>query len=455
MNGLELNELEIGESYKYLGQDEDISYKGELNKERVTKEYFRRVRKIWKSELYSRNKVMAHNTFAVPVLVPTFGIIDWTKKEMDIKTRKTLTQSGNFHRNSSVDRLYSSRKEGGRGLSSVVDIFIARIVSVAEHLREQSTKHKFLKEVLRHETSRIVRMSNEFCTATKVSIEEDPNPKKVSCGIRDSLKNGHVKAWIEKPQHGYLARKQQSQGEYDKQATNAWLNDRFMSSHIEGYICAIQEQEIRTRLLIKQRENPESSAKCRHCKIMDESIFHILNSCSHLSTSMYLPVRHNEVGKVVYYGLLNKLENTEIRKTPETTVKTTKVEMWWDKKIGVQPTVEHNRPDIVFWDLEKKRCLIIDICVPMDVNVSREEKTKQDKYVLLASRLQRLYPRYTYEVIPIVIGSTGYVSTKLAKYLEQCGFEKEKVKTLIPILQRKALRGSMKIVKTALKLKRT
>ena len=55
MNGLELNELEFGESYKYLGQDEDISYKGELNKERVVKEYYRRVRKIWKSELYSKN----------------------------------------------------------------------------------------------------------------------------------------------------------------------------------------------------------------------------------------------------------------------------------------------------------------------------------------------------------------------------------------------------------------
>ena len=51
MNGLELNELEVGESYKYLGQDEDISYKGELNKEKVMKEYYRRVRKIWKSEL--------------------------------------------------------------------------------------------------------------------------------------------------------------------------------------------------------------------------------------------------------------------------------------------------------------------------------------------------------------------------------------------------------------------
>ena len=191
MNGLELRELEMNESYKYLGQDEDISFKGALNKERVTKEYYRRVRKVWNSELYCRNKITAHNTFAVPVLVPTFGILDWTKKEVediDIKTRKMLTQGGNFHRNSSVDRLYSSRKEGGRGLSSVSDIFISRIVSISEHLKERSTRHRYLHEVLRHEQQRIVRLGSELCTVTKVTPEENPNPKKTSGEVRDALK---------------------------------------------------------------------------------------------------------------------------------------------------------------------------------------------------------------------------------------------------------------------------
>ena len=110
-----------------------------------------------------------------------------------------------------------------------------------------------------------------------------------------------------------------------RKKTNAWLNDRFRTSHIEGYICAIQEQEIRTRQLINKRENPEYNPKCRFCKTMDESIFHILNSCSHLSTSMYLPVRHNEVAKVLYYELRNLFEHTENdRKTPEPTFTTDK-----------------------------------------------------------------------------------------------------------------------------------
>ena len=91
INDMELDELENGESYKYLGQDESIGYDDVLNKEKVIKEYFRRVRRIWSSELFSNNKMIAHNIFAIPVITPTIGILDWTKEEMesiDVKTRK-------------------------------------------------------------------------------------------------------------------------------------------------------------------------------------------------------------------------------------------------------------------------------------------------------------------------------------------------------------------------------
>ena len=144
---------------------------------------------------------MAHNTFAVPVLVPTFGILDWTKKEIeniDIKTRKMLTHGGNFHRNSSVSRIYTPRKEGGRGISSLNDIFITRMVSLAEHLKERSKPHKFLAEVLRHESDRIIRLGAELCTVIKINLGEKPNPKKTSGEVREALKSEHAKTWKEK-----------------------------------------------------------------------------------------------------------------------------------------------------------------------------------------------------------------------------------------------------------------
>ena len=90
------------------------------------------------------------------------------------------------------------------------------------------------------------------------------------------------------------------------------------------------------------------------------------------------------------------------------------------------------------------------VCVPL---VEREEKTKRDRYLLLASRLQRLYPNYTYKVVPVVLGATGFVPTSLVDNLRDCGIESEQATKITPNLQKMALRGSMKILKTALKMK--
>ena len=89
---LEMNNLKPikdGDTYKYLSIDENINYVGTVNKERVTNEYYTRVNKIWKSELPSFNKVIACNTFAIPALTTTVGVIGWTIqeiKEIDIRT---------------------------------------------------------------------------------------------------------------------------------------------------------------------------------------------------------------------------------------------------------------------------------------------------------------------------------------------------------------------------------
>ena len=102
LNDFQISELENGECYKYLGQDEDIGSDNVLNKERVTAEYLKRVKKIWNSHLYARNKVLSHNIFAVPILTWTFRILQWTKEleQLDIKIRKLLTISGSFYKNS-------------------------------------------------------------------------------------------------------------------------------------------------------------------------------------------------------------------------------------------------------------------------------------------------------------------------------------------------------------------
>ena len=93
-----INPMKEGDSYKYLGQDENLGYVGPVNKERVTNEYYKRVKKKCKSKLSAYNKHVAHNAFAVPVLIPKFGVLNWTVNEIeqiDIKARKKLSMQEN------------------------------------------------------------------------------------------------------------------------------------------------------------------------------------------------------------------------------------------------------------------------------------------------------------------------------------------------------------------------
>ena len=116
INNLAIKPIDKGDNYKYLGIDENISYNDPINKERVTKDYIIRIKKIWNSQLSDFNKAVAHNAFAVPTLTSIVGILDWTckeKDEIDIKTRKNLAMSDSFHPNSNAGRSYFCRKDGG------------------------------------------------------------------------------------------------------------------------------------------------------------------------------------------------------------------------------------------------------------------------------------------------------------------------------------------------------
>ena len=224
---------------------------------------------------------------------------------------------------------------------------------------------------------------------------------------------------------------------------------------MEGYIFSIPEQEINTRYLQKSREGPkEHDGKCRYCHIANEDIFHVLCSCPGLSASLYLPVRHDSVAKYLYNAIIKMYEPSSKFIVPLPCYRTRDIELWWDTKVKVVPSVPKNKPDIVFWEVSKKQCLIIDVCIPLDINVAQNEKEKRDKYVQLSTGLQRLYPEYEYEIIPIVIGATGYVPNTLHDNLKKIGFGEKVIDELVPTMLKKALMGSMSVVKSAMKMKK-
>jgi hypothetical protein len=99
-NNREIQELEQGKTYKYLGIEESEGIQHQQMKDRLKQENNRPLRIILKSELNARNKTTAIGALAVPVLRYSFGIINWILKEIkqiDRKTRKMLTMYKMHH----------------------------------------------------------------------------------------------------------------------------------------------------------------------------------------------------------------------------------------------------------------------------------------------------------------------------------------------------------------------
>ena len=108
-------------------------------RERLRREYFRRVKMVLRTELYGRNKVLAINGLALPLLTYSFGVIHWGTtdlQQLDRRTRKLLTMHGVHHPSADVDRLYAPCNEGGRGLQQIEAMYKSCSVGLECYLRD-------------------------------------------------------------------------------------------------------------------------------------------------------------------------------------------------------------------------------------------------------------------------------------------------------------------------------
>ena len=114
--------LESDKGYKYLGilEADDIMHT-EI-KDKIQKEYYRRVRTLTSSKLNGGNTVRAINSRAVSLVRYSTAIQKWTKDELKVmnrKTRKIMTMNRMYNPQNDTDRLYIPRMEGGRWLQTV------------------------------------------------------------------------------------------------------------------------------------------------------------------------------------------------------------------------------------------------------------------------------------------------------------------------------------------------
>ena len=414
--------------YRYLGVLEGAAIKTKEMKDLIRGEYMRRVKLVARSKLYAGNLVKALNVWAVSVVRYTAGVLDWTKRElkaMDVKTRKTLTMNGAYHMRSSVDRLYMKRKVGGRGLMSVEQCVRSEEKGLWEYaLASDEPMLVAAAEVLKLEVQE-----------SKVDFVKRMEQERV-----DALKA--------KKLHGKFFN--ETAEVLDQERSWQWLRAGYLGKTTEAFVCAGQEQVLKTRLYEATVMNVvEQDRSCRVCGQYAESVGHLVSACKVLAGGEYLR-RHDKMGLRVYWELCGKYgldrAGNWYEETPDGVRVSSdgKYEIWWNRKVFTKKSTEHNRPDLVVIDRVLRKWWIVDFSVPFDANVFKKENEKTNKYGALAREVREMYHVST-RVVPIVVGAFGVVSKRLKRWLKDLGIE-----NVLGSIQMAAIVGTAAILKKVL-----
>lgn len=414
INNETLENMAENQTYKYLGFEQNIRINHTDIKTQLKTQYKQRLLAILKTSLYSRNLFKAINTFAVPILTYSFGIIKWSQTDLEnlhILTRSELTRYRKHHPNCCKERVTINRKEGGRGMIDIQALHAKQIQLLRNYfLNKQTSLHQAV------------------CKADKNYTPLDLSTNNHSADIFTPIQHieQKINTWTSKQLHGkhrYII----EQNHISKPLSYKWLQDGKLFPETEGFLLAIQDQVIATlnyqKYIIKDPNIHNDM--CRKCHQFKETIDHITSGCKILAGTDYTE-RHNMAGRIIHQALAKtyKLiteERPYYKYTPNTIIDTNEYKLYWDVEIRTDKTITCNRPDIVFQNKKEQITYLIDIAIPNDTNIQNKYNEKIAKYAELGMEVQRLWKQKKVTVIPIVISTTGITPDIFDTHLKQLG----------------------------------
>jgi hypothetical protein len=140
-NNLSIQSLQPEESYKYLGFIQSLTKKDKQIKSQLQSKLIYRIKEILKTDLNSKNKFKAINTWLMPAMPYSFGIVYWSDTDLESLNRlirTTLTKFRMHHPNAALERLYLPRKLGGRGLLDLITLYNSQIKSLKKYFLYKS-----------------------------------------------------------------------------------------------------------------------------------------------------------------------------------------------------------------------------------------------------------------------------------------------------------------------------
>ena len=144
--------------------------------------------------------------------------------------------TGNFHRNRDVDRLYIPRPEGGRGLKSIVRMYVSKTVSVAQQLELNKSHNTGLQFVTQQEQNDIVRLKEKLLGNFEIEQKENTATKNLSKVFMKADQESQRKRYNAKVMHGYYKKKLEKDPGIDRSLSFQQKKHRFVTSEWENYL---------------------------------------------------------------------------------------------------------------------------------------------------------------------------------------------------------------------------
>ncbi|CAK1579245.1 unnamed protein product [Parnassius mnemosyne] len=436
--------MEPNDVYKYLGFHQLKSLDHRTIKENLINEYKRRLTNICKTKLSGKHLIKAVNTYAIPVLTYSFGIVKWSKTNIysiERTTRSILTKHNYHHPKSAIERLTIKRYNGGRGLINIQNLWQKQVHGLQNFFYQKSHTSEIHKAVQCNDLN--YTPLNLHQTTLQRPHNLVTNPEQI-------LKE----AWKQKVLHGRHYHDLE-QPLIDKAASNQWLKIGSLFPETEGFIIAIQDQVINTRNYRKYiiKDPTVLDDKCRKCHIHSETIQHITGACPHLAQTDYTH-RHNQVANIIHQTLAiqhNLIQDTitpYYKYIPSTVLENTTHKLYYDRAILTDKTIHYNRPDITLQDKLNKITYLIDIAIPNTHNITKTITEKIHKYTDLQDEISRIWKQEKAYIVPIVLSTTGVIPKHLHHSLKLLNIKENKYIQL----QKAAILNTCRIVRKFLQI---
>ena len=150
------------------------------------------------------------------------------------------------------------------------------------------SENNILDFVYQQEERNIIRLSQQLLDLYHIEYDITTRPRELSKLFVKADLSAQRDRYTSKVMHSYYERKIMDDPQIDKQLSNAWRKNKYLTSEVENYVSVVQDQELLTKFLKNKRdrdsgENPSCSNKCRLCINNVEDISDIVAGCSQMS----------------------------------------------------------------------------------------------------------------------------------------------------------------------------